>query len=143
MSVDTATCMPTLCRSLQPGDSSNRRFNPRLGLFESIHENSTVYPDSFEVLSSSPRILHFPKFISDEECDAFIDFGKERMSLSKKNLIRNRFVAHLPHDEMLANATLRRVLYRIARQTKQPVDTFQVHLHCSPTLVVNKGPSCS
>ena len=112
--------------SLQPGDSSNRRFNPQLGLFEPIHENATVYPDSFEVLSSSPRILHFPKFISDEECDAFIDFGKARMSLSKKNLIRNRFVAHLPHDEMLANATLRRVLNRIARQTKQPVDTFQV-----------------
>eukprot|EP00750_Incisomonas_marina_P003386 INCI13091.2.p1 GENE.INCI13091.2~~INCI13091.2.p1 ORF type:complete len:323 (-),score=30.27 INCI13091.2:640-1608(-) len=122
LGMDALTAEPAFL----PGDSSNRRFNPQLGLFEPIHENATVYPDSFEVLSSSPRILHFPKFISDEECDAFIDFGKARMSLSKKNLIRNRFVAHLPHDEMLANATLRRVLNRIARQTKQPVDTFQV-----------------
>lgn len=55
-----------------------------------------------------------------------MDFGKDQLQLSKKALIRNRFVAHLSHDGLLANATLANVLDRIARQTKHPVHTFQV-----------------
>jgi hypothetical protein len=111
---------------LQPLDPDNRRFNPRLGAFEQITSATEVHAGSFEVLSNSPRILYFPQFASGDECDAFRDFGEARMTLSKKDLIRNRFVAHLPHERMLENATLARVLHRIARQTKHPVETFQV-----------------
>lgn len=113
----------------QPLDPRNRRFNPRLGKFEPIGHDPTkappIYPDSFEVLSNSPRIVYYPKFLTDDECDLIMDFGKDKMALSKKRLIRNRFVAHLPQADLLANASIATILRRISKQTKHPVDMFQ------------------
>lgn len=116
----------------------NRRFNPRKGIFEVIGNNifkkesssAPVHPDSFEILSNSPRILYYPQFLSDHECDIIMDFGRSGMGLSKKELIRNRFVAHLPHADMLANASIAHILKRISAQTKHPINMFQVSAFC-------------
>ena len=83
--------------------------------------------DRFEILSASPRVYYFPRFLSDDEIDALFEHTRENaddFERSHKWAVRSRQAAFIPFDKVHGDARLRSIVRRMSAETKLPLRHF-------------------
>ena len=88
---------------------------------------SAVAHGSFEILSASPRVYYFPRFLGDDEIDALLEHAQanaDGFERSFKPAVRLRSAAFVPFAEVHADPRLRAIVRRMSAETKLPLRHF-------------------